>query len=340
MRPPASKNSSKERGTIERIFRAALLAGLVFLPVLGLGCGEMTGQEKKALQAEDLVRRGKSDFSRKDYIKARQDFEQALALDQSNQKAANALAWLDRLVQEKGLVAKNDAGALAGDSAAVKSGDSVSAASMVDGSLVTATEPREFWLAYLKGAEAYQSGDYAALLDASDEALAALSPDSPYYYDVAKSRLAALILNHDYDDASDAVSDLISAAPDDPGLYSMATLSYQRAGRIGEAVSAAETAYGMDSSNPEHQNNLAYTYAVAGENLDLAYQLAASAVQQQPQSPACLDTMAWVLYQGGDISGAYQYIQQAVSQLPGPIQDQEMQQHYQAIINEFLSGGM
>jgi tetratricopeptide (TPR) repeat protein len=300
----------------------------------------MTEQDKKALEAEDLVRQGKRDFSRKDYLKAKQDFEQALALDHCNQKAANALAWLDSLVQEKGLVANNDAVPLAGDSAAVKSGDTVSAGSMVAGSLITATEPLPFWLAYLKGVQAYQSGDYSALLDAADEALASLSPDSPFYYRMAKARLAALILNQDYDDASDAVSGLISDSPDDPGLYSMATLSFQRAGRIGEAIGAAEHAYDLDNASPENQNNLAYTYAVAGENLDLAYQLAASAVQQHPQSPAYLDTMAWVLYQGGDVTGAYQYIQEAVSRLPGPIRDQEMQQHYQAIINDFLSGGM
>ncbi|HUT52453.1 MAG TPA: tetratricopeptide repeat protein [bacterium] len=313
----------------------------MLLPFLALGCGEMTGQESKALEAEDLVRQGKADFDKKDYVKARKDFEQALALDKSNQKAQNALAWLDRIVEEKGLLARNDAGPLQGDSAVsgAQHGDSARSGPRVDGALITATEPLEFWQAYMKGAESYHRGDYAALLDASEEALDWLSPDSPLYYDASKTRVAALLLNRDYNDASEAVSGLVSAAPDDPDLYSMATVSFQRAGRIDEALAAAERAYNLDDISPEYQNNLAYTYAVAGNNLDLAYDLAAGALQQRPQSPAYLDTMAWVLYQAGDLPGAYDYILQALDQLPDPLEDGEMEQHYQIILNDFLNGG-
>jgi tetratricopeptide (TPR) repeat protein len=335
----ASKLDRKEWEAIRQIGGAILVGALLVWAALSLGCGEASDPELKGFEADERVRQGRAYFEQGDYAKARQEFAQALALNGSDQEAANALSWVDRMMEEKGLLAPSDTGRESAAMPFAEPGDNGEADPDEGGGMEGRTPP-EFWQAYMEVAEALRDGDYAGALAAAEDALSWLSPDSEMYDAASKVRLAALVLNRNYQDGSEAVTDLLALHPDDPALLGLATLTYQRAGWMEDATWAAERAYQLDEANPESQNNLAYTYAVAGNNLDAAYQLASRALAGNPDNAAYLDTMAWVLYRSGDLAGAYDFIQRASAQPPGILEDGEIEEHYQIIVNDVMNARM
>ncbi|MCP4270778.1 MAG: tetratricopeptide repeat protein [Gammaproteobacteria bacterium] len=68
------------------------------------------------------------------------------------------------------------------------------------------------------------------------------------------------------------------------------------------------------STDPEHTNALnalGYTLADTNKNLPEALKLIEKAYSSDPESPAIVDSMGWVLYRLGDLTQALQYLQQA-----------------------------
>jgi hypothetical protein len=61
--------------------------------------------------------------------------------------------------------------------------------------------------------------------------------------------------------------------------------------------------------DPSWQNNLAYSLAQRGENLDHAYDLITAALAAEPEDPVYMDTMAWVLHRQGLQREAMWFIQ-------------------------------
>jgi Flp pilus assembly protein TadD len=69
------------------------------------------------------------------------------------------------------------------------------------------------------------------------------------------------------------------------------------------AIAAYEKSLELDEGNADAANNLAWIYAVRGERLDRALELALMATEKVP-SPTNLDTLGWVYYVMGDYGKA------------------------------------
>ncbi len=68
------------------------------------------------------------------------------------------------------------------------------------------------------------------------------------------------------------------------------------------------------STDPDHTNALnalGYTLADTNKNLPEALMLIEKAYSSDPESPAIVDSMGWVLYRMGDLTQALQYLEQA-----------------------------
>lgn len=68
-----------------------------------------------------------------------------------------------------------------------------------------------------------------------------------------------------------------------------------------------------DPDNAESLNALGYTLADRNERLDEAFAYISRALRLRPDSPAILDSMGWVLYRQGDLSGAADYLRRALA---------------------------
>jgi tetratricopeptide (TPR) repeat protein len=102
-----------------------------------------------------------------------------------------------------------------------------------------------------------------------------------------------------------------AAQPRDEDLRFALAMAEDRAGHRDAAVRVAE---GLLAENPRHAdalNYLAYTWATGGERLEEAERLAARALDQQPENPAYLDSMGWILYQRGDAARAIGLLERA-----------------------------
>jgi Flp pilus assembly protein TadD len=77
-----------------------------------------------------------------------------------------------------------------------------------------------------------------------------------------------------------------------------------------------EKANQANPNDPLAANDLAWVYALQGENLDVALNLAQMAKQVLPDAPAVTDTLAWVQYKKGNYSIAIGLLDEAVKKYP------------------------
>ena len=73
-----------------------------------------------------------------------------------------------------------------------------------------------------------------------------------------------------------------------------------------------------DPDNATALNALGYTLANRTDRYEEAYTLIARALELQPDEPAILDSMGWILYRKGDYSGALEYLTRAYARFPDP----------------------
>jgi tetratricopeptide (TPR) repeat protein len=73
-----------------------------------------------------------------------------------------------------------------------------------------------------------------------------------------------------------------------------------------------------DPENATALNALGYTLANRTERYDEALELVSRALELQPDEPAILDSMGWILYRKGEYSEALDYLTQAYAVFPDP----------------------
>lgn len=86
----------------------------------------------------------------------------------------------------------------------------------------------------------------------------------------------------------------------------------------------------LDSENALTFNYLAYMWAEAGENLDLALEYVTHALDLDPDNPAFIDTLAWICFKKGRYDLALDHIENALFFLPD---DSIVSEHMGDILN-------
>lgn len=261
--------------------------------LLDAGHFQQAAMELRALQdaypqsALVQVQIGRLAVAQRDVTRARQAFANALQLDPSSPDALSGLVNLD-------LEARNAAAAVsrvqARTEAAPQDGRSWYVAArtyLVTGDLVKAEQ------ALLKTVE--------------------LDPGNP----AAFAQLGALYGRlHRTDAAIGQFRNMAARRPRSVGAHTMLGLLLGQQRRHAEARSAFERALEIDPSAPVAANNLAWLHAEAGDNLDLAMQLAQAAYAKLPGDAAILDTLGWVAYRKELVADAIGHLSKAVAREP------------------------
>jgi tetratricopeptide (TPR) repeat protein len=86
----------------------------------------------------------------------------------------------------------------------------------------------------------------------------------------------------------------------------------ERMGEYDKAADAFRTVLRLDPKNDAAANYLGYMWAERGVHLDSARQLLETALEQDPDNGAYLDSYAWIFFQQGETDSALKYIRRAV----------------------------
>lgn len=288
--------------------------------ILFAGCGRMTPAEEARLEADQSFEQGLARFKSKDYKGAAESFKAALGHDPSHEDAANSLAWVEAIMGED----EKSAGG-AGEAGDAGEGES-------DPAEEAPTVEDLFRDAYLAATAAYNSGDYETMLEHAEAAMDLLSEESPAYYPTARGYTLALLMSGHYEDAAEWSAYLLERNPADTETLRMAVMANDRTGDLDNAAYYAELAHEA-APDPLNKNNLAYTYAELGTDLDYARELAESALLAHPNDPAFLDTMGWVLYKQGDREAAIEYLAAALDRYPPGEEKDEVVYHYETVMS-------
>jgi tetratricopeptide (TPR) repeat protein len=99
------------------------------------------------------------------------------------------------------------------------------------------------------------------------------------------------------DEARAEFEGIVKRDPSNAGARTMVGVLLEAQNRREEARKSYEETVAATDRAPIAANNLAFMYAEAGTNLDVALQLASSAKQQMPNSSEVDDTLGWIYYQ-------------------------------------------
>ena len=108
-----------------------------------------------------------------------------------------------------------------------------------------------------------------------------------------------------------------SISHDSSNVYSWFELgsAFERTKQIDSAESAFRKVLKLQPDDPAACNYLGYMWAERGINLDSSKILIETALRQEPDNGAFLDSYAWVFYQLGQIDSAFHYINKAVENI-------------------------
>ena len=122
-----------------------------------------------------------------------------------------------------------------------------------------------------------------------------------------RGELAAAELLADAGAEDEAVSRIDSAlrrSPGNPEIAYQRAVYLERAGRVDAAIAALETLHRDRPLDPGITNALGYTLADHKRELPRAEGLIRSALASEPDNPALLDSLGWVLYRRGQYAAA------------------------------------
>jgi tetratricopeptide (TPR) repeat protein len=121
-----------------------------------------------------------------------------------------------------------------------------------------------------------------------------------------------LIAAQQYDEAVDRARQIIDDEPRlRPAMLRLLSAAYQHAGRTDLAEQYLVELHEIDPYDPTIANDLGYTWADAGRNLDQAEEMIRFALGERPREAAYLDSIGWLLYKKGQVDAALEYLQQA-----------------------------
>jgi tetratricopeptide (TPR) repeat protein len=162
---------------------------------------------------------------------------------------------------------------------------------------------------------AFQKDD----LDSALERLEKFGKDRPTYaVDMLMVRAGLLSSFDRQDEALDVFDKVIEFRPDDePAALSRAQLMLDM-GRLDDAVDAYRAAAKRWPESAMTLNALGYTLADRTDEYKEAEKLIRKALRNDPESPAIIDSLGWVLHKRGNHAEALTYLETAYEQFPDP----------------------
>jgi predicted Zn-dependent protease len=154
----------------------------------------------------------------------------------------------------------------------------------------------------------YRQGDRDAavrVLSAPRDA----EPDERIRADLASAEL--LSVAGAADEALSRVEGALRRAPGNPDISYQRAVLLERAGRVGTAITALEALHRERPLDDNVSNALGYTLADHRRELPRAEQLIRAALAGQPDNPAVLDSLGWVLYRRGHGAAALPVLERA-----------------------------
>jgi len=120
------------------------------------------------------------------------------------------------------------------------------------------------------------------------------------------------------DEALDKYSKALEYRPDDEGVALGRAELMLRMGRLDESISAYRAAARRWPDSSMTLNALGYTLADRTEEYREAEKLIRKALKYDPESPAIIDSLGWVLYKRGKHAEALKQLEIAYKQFPDP----------------------
>jgi tetratricopeptide (TPR) repeat protein len=114
------------------------------------------------------------------------------------------------------------------------------------------------------------------------------------------------------------LDEAIAAYPEADNLYYARSILHERSGDIAAAERDLRAIIARDAENATALNALGYTLANRTDRLDEARSLIERALALDPNEPAILDSMGWVLFRQGDYDRALNYLTRAYASFPDP----------------------
>jgi tetratricopeptide (TPR) repeat protein len=112
-----------------------------------------------------------------------------------------------------------------------------------------------------------------------------------------------------------------AAVDSDPDLLYYISHLYERVEQKQTTEQILQQVVGIDPRHAAANNDLGYTWADEGKNLERAEQMIRVAIQQEPDNESFLDSLGWVLYKRGEFESARKFLEQAAApaSFPDPV---------------------
>lgn len=124
------------------------------------------------------------------------------------------------------------------------------------------------------------------------------------------------ILTDDFDSALKILNECLHLAPGDTEALNMAGYCYEKMKKYDNALSSYLQVIKIDPENYTACNSLAFIMADTGKDLNRALTLAKKAYNNDPDSPAYLDTMGYIYLKRGEKTMAKKFIKEAYDKMP------------------------
>lgn len=121
-----------------------------------------------------------------------------------------------------------------------------------------------------------------------------------------------------FQDAHTAYSLALVQYPRDPELLYGRALASEKLSKINDAEQDLRKVLEVNPNDAQALNALGYTLAAYTKRYQEAYRYIQRAFKLQPNEPAILDSMGWVLYRMGRLNEALAYLKQAYKKDPDP----------------------
>lgn len=167
--------------------------------------------------------------------------------------------------------------------------------------------------AQLQAAQLYvQQGDTAAMRTL----LARLREHHPAQLPALYAAEAQLLGHRDPDSALSLLDQALNELPDDTELLYARALVAERLGRIGQTEADLRRILELEPKDTDALNALGYTLTDRTDRHQEAFELIQQALHQQPDNPAIIDSMGWVLFKLGQYQEALTHLQRAYNMFP------------------------